>query len=193
MVYDVFRQLDVSKTGKISRTNYVSALKENPTVEKIKVLRRSGMEARMRSSSASVDLDEFITMLWPSVTEDEVSKIHRWSQLRDAWHTVADGSFRGEDKELRKAFNYLVMDERDPKLLVGQLWRAHIMNKYEISTVLHTDDDNHKVTYEDFRVLALPFLQAKYITAETKRKMKAEEEARDVQTFETTFRSMIPK
>jgi len=192
MVYDVFTALDVTRTGKITRADYAAALKEQPTVEKIKVLRRSGMEGRMRRSSQSVELDEFIKMLWPSVTEKEIAKIHRWAQLRDAWHTVAHGAFRGEDKELRKAFNHLLMDG-DPKLPVGQLWRAHILSKYEILQVLHTEDDNHKVTYEDFRVLALPYLQAKYITAETKRKMKAEEEAKDAQTFETTFRSMIAK
>lgn len=178
MACDVFWLFDPNWTGEISRTRYVAGLAESPTVDKLRMLRKSSLENRFRLSATPVSMSEWISMIWPGSTEKELELMMRWAALREAWSIVHRPGFRGLEQEMNRVFHLLDTDKFRGDVPLGELVRAQILTPEECLKLFRTRDLHSPiVNREAFRNVVHPHLKAHYVTADTKRAMKQDEEA----------------
>lgn len=226
LAYDVFRSLDKRKRQSISRTDFLEALKDfhtldklkalsrendrindidklngglaklssenRETVNKLKILKRSRLDHRFRESTQDVDLPEFLRMLWPLATEEDMVKMVRWAQLREAQAVLRDGKFRGEVAELKKIFD-LLDENGDGLLSVNELRRASILNTKEIQTLMRTQRLDAKMSFHDFCIYAQTHLKAMYVSAATAQQMKEEANQAHNEDFQSSFRAAFAR
>lgn len=190
IAYDVFRSLDKQKRQSISRNDFFEGLKDFPTLDKLKMLKRTRLDVRFRESTQDVDLPEFLRMLWPSATDEDVIKMVRWGQLREAQSVLRDGKFRGEVAELKKIFD-LLDENGDGLLTVNELRRARILSGQEIQSLMRTQRLDAKMSFHDFCIYAQTHLKAMYVSAETAAKMKEEASQAHEQDFQSSFRAAL--
>jgi len=196
IAYDVFRNMDKRRRNKIGRIDFVEALKDYPTLEKLKMLKRSQLESRFRESAQDVSLDEFLQLLWPSATDEDIAKMLRWAQLREAQAVLRDDSFRGETSELRRVFD-LLDENGDTMLSVNELQRAQIFTQKEIATLMFQDRPDAtidtKLSFADFCFYAQHHLKAMYVTADMQKVMAQEQEKNQNDELERSFRNMFAR
>jgi Ca2+-binding EF-hand superfamily protein len=131
--YDVFLSLDKRDLRKISRKDYYNSLGDFPTLDKLKVLKRSGLENRFRQSSHEVTLDEFLRLMWPQATDDDIETMQYWAKLRDAQQLIQAGNFKGDTQDLRQVFDLLDQD------------RNHLLEYNELLLILSKKDIQQKM------------------------------------------------
>jgi hypothetical protein len=100
--YDVFRSMDKRGVRQISRHDYLQTMSNYPTLDKLKVLKRSGLEGRFRMNAKEVSLEEFLWLMWPQATDEDMETMLHWAKLRDAQELVRAGNFVGEIDDLRQ-------------------------------------------------------------------------------------------
>lgn len=167
MVYDVYAAMLRKGRESVSRSDYIASLKEFPTVEKLRVIRHSNIEARFRKSSDPVTLHEFLRMVWPSASDDEIKLMERWGQLREAQRVLRDRNFRADEAEMKRIFT-LLDDNDDRTLTVGELYRSNILTPKEIKSILRVDGLDKRVTFDEFRSACQPHLKAMYVESAEK-------------------------
>jgi Ca2+-binding EF-hand superfamily protein len=131
--YNVFRSMDKRGLHKISRQDYLKTMSNFPTLEKLKVLKRSGLEDRFRENAKEVTLEEFLQLMWPHATKEDLKKMQYWAKLRDAQELVRSGSFTGQVQELREVFDLL---DKDLNHLLEDNELKCILEKNEIEQMM---------------------------------------------------------
>jgi Ca2+-binding EF-hand superfamily protein len=131
--YDVFRSMDRKGLHKITRQDYSEALGDFPTVDRLKVLKRSGLENRFRKSPKEVTLEEFLRLMWPTATEEDIETMQYWAKLRDAQGLIHAGNFEGDVKDLRQVFDLLDKD------------RNHLLEYNELMLILSKQEIKQKM------------------------------------------------
>lgn len=192
LAYDVFRSLDKRKRQSVSRNDFFEALKDFPDMNRLKILGRSRLDHRFRESTQDVDLPEFLKMLWPSATDEDMVKMVRWAQLREAQAVLRDGKFRGEVAELKKIFD-LLDENGDGLLTVNELRRARILSAQEIQTLMRTQRLDARMTFHDFCIYAQTHLKAMYVSAATAQQMKEEQSQAHAEDFQSSFRAAFAR
>jgi len=194
--YDVFRNMDKRRRNRIGRIDFHKSLKDYPTLEKLKMLKRSQLEVRFRENAQDVSLEEFLQLIWPAATEADIVKMLRWGQLREAQSVLRDDSFRGETSELRRVFD-LLDEDGDTMLSVSELERAQIFTQKEIATLMFTDrpeaSRDTQLSFADFCFYAQHHLKALYVTPDMQKAMKEEQEQNQAQELERSFRNMFAR
>lgn len=173
---DVFWSFDITRTGEITRQQYVISLAQHPTVQRLRFLRRANLESRFRGSARPVKLEEFLLLIWPKASEDDLRMIRCWANLREAWNIVHDPDFRGLDQEMRRIFDLLDQD-RSAEVPLGEFVRADILNREDLMKCMRTKDLNSRVSMEAYKSSMVPYLKTMYVTADTMKKLKADEDA----------------
>lgn len=171
LAYDVFRSMDVQKRQRISRTDFFAKVQNFKTVDELKIIRKSCLGDRFRESDKAVDLTEFLRLLWPGATEEDVAKMLRWAQLRDAQAVLQRGNFRGDLHELQQIFDHLD-DDGDGLLTVIELCRAHILTGKEIQALMKGKDN---INFQEFCDYVQSHLKNVYVSASTKKIIDEEE------------------
>lgn len=126
--------MDKRGLHKISRQDYLKTMSNFPTLEKLKVLKRSGLEDRFRENAKEVTLKEFLQLMWPQATKEDLQKMQYWAKLRDAQELVRSGSFTGQVQELREVFDLL---DKDLNHLLEDNELKCILEKNEIEQMMH--------------------------------------------------------
>jgi len=161
------------------------------------MLRRSNLETRFRRSAQPVGLQEFLEMIWPGLKDEDMKIMHRWAQLREAFSVLTNPNFGAMDSELRRIFDLLVAPKGQDMLPLGELVRARVIPKDEVLRLASSPhgavDLFHRVNFEDFKMLTQPYLKTTYVSPETEKLMKAEEELLSSNKLESTFKSEIGK
>jgi len=190
---DVFWQFDHLRTGEITRKTYIEGLADPPTIEKLRMLRRSQVDYRFRSSAQPVALKEWITMLWPNMCEHDLDLMMRWAELREAYAIVHHKKFRCHETEMNRVYFLIDVEpccrpnkdssrEDAPRgsgeIPLGELVRARLLTQEEVFKLFRDKKDLHEtISKEAFKIQAHPHFKNLYVTADTKSKMKQEEEA----------------
>merc|ERR1712187_913719 len=135
-VFDVFWALDKHKHFKLTRRDVFATLKECVSQKQVEVLRRTHLTERFRKSSKDVTLDEFLHMLWPDVTVEDVAKMTRWCQLRAAQTTI-QGRSDGEvpDSVLREMFDLPDLNG-DQRISVDELYWGEILTAAQVDRLM---------------------------------------------------------
>lgn len=160
----------------ITRQGYVQALSFAPTVDRLRMLRRSGLEQRFRKSAQPVDLKEWLTMIWPAATHRDMLMMMRWAKLREAWSIVHGREFRSTDAEMNRVFD-LLSESADCEVPLGEFVRAQLMTVQECQKLFRKLDLHHRVNKENDKSTLQNHFKTTYVNLETQRRMKAEEEA----------------
>jgi len=177
---DVFWELDVAHTGQISRPEYIIRLSEPPNVMCLRMLRRSRLENRFRESAQPVSMEEFLRLLWPAAKDTDIVLMRRWSELREAHSIGLQDNFRGTEPELSRMFHHLVQGEG--RINAYDIVRSQVLASDEVHRVLKTSEASadlrrHLVDKETFKSAVWPEVKQKFIRAETRARMKWEEES----------------
>jgi Ca2+-binding EF-hand superfamily protein len=193
---DVFLSFDPERKGHISRQQYRDRLKEPPTVERLRFLRRSNLEDRFRRSAQPVQLQEFLRMVWPDLKEKDLQIMMRWAQLREAFSVLKGSQFKAHDLELRQIYDLLDAPKRDNQLPLGEIVRAQIASREEVFKILkraHKTDLHAAITYDEFKHMFLTYLKDNYVSSETMRLMKQDEDNHHTAQFESMFHAQVHK
>lgn len=205
---DVFWSMDSRKTGSISRMCYIHRLRDPPSVERLRVLRRANLSVRFAQNAAPVCLEEMLQLMWPSVGAEDRKVIRRWVQLREAWHVVHRPNFRGERQDMEKTFNLLEGkaegDEGEPArgeerfVAPMEVARAQIVTWEDIQTHNLTRGTEDRIGLREYKIDTWewkerwwPALKAIYMSKDTIAKMKKEEEVAVTNDFHYGLRSGI--
>jgi Ca2+-binding EF-hand superfamily protein len=191
---DVFLSFDPDRKGFISREQYRDSLKEPPTVERLRVLRRSNLEDRFRRSAQPVYLEEFLYMVWPGLKEKDLQTMLRWAQLREAFSVLKGSQFKAHDLQLRQIYDLLDAPKRDNQVRLGEIVRAQIASRDEVFKILkqaHKTDFHAPITYDDFKQLFLTYLKNTYVSTENMRLMKQDEDSQQTTQFESMFHAQV--
>lgn len=181
----VFWSFDASDTGVITRDEYLLRLSDPPTADRLRFLRRANMEARFRQSANPVSLEDFLWMIWPSAPESDMRLILRWAHLHKARSAVLRPNFRGTELELRTVWELLGGDPRGEALEVSALVRSQILTAAEARRLIcGADPNNTKINMETYRNTFHQYLKSLYVTSETLKRIKAEEESSMAQHLE---------
>jgi hypothetical protein len=106
-VYDLFHSL--SKDGKsvVSRMDFFAGLKEQVSLDFLRLSRRSRLLDRFRQSAADITLDELLALMWPRATAEDLKQMRSWVALREASLTVTESpetDYDGVKTELGRLF-----------------------------------------------------------------------------------------
>jgi len=152
------------------------------------MLRRARLEYRFRCSAQPVTLEEFFYLIWPEATKEDRVLMDRWAELRKARHILTFREFKGTDPEEMKAI-FELLSSRKPgqegKLYASEIIRAHVLP--EPSVLEFTKGENPSrfcFDFEEFKSVVWPELKQKWVTRDTIRKMKQEEEFHAEKSFE---------
>merc|ERR1712151_999590 len=104
---DVFWEFDCRHTGQITRAEYIQVMQETPNVTRLRFQRLAKLDSRFRSSTIPLTLKEYLRLIWPAATQKDEQMMHRWAQLREAWHIVNKRDFRAMESELSQVFGHL--------------------------------------------------------------------------------------
>mmetsp|Transcript_85987 Transcript_85987/g.161972 ORF Transcript_85987/g.161972 Transcript_85987/m.161972 type:complete len:428 (-) Transcript_85987:117-1400(-) len=159
----------------ITREGYIQALSFAPTVDRLRMLRRSGLEQRFRKSAQPVDLKEWLTMIWPAATRRDMHMMTRWAKLREAWSIVHTVQFRSTDNELNRIFD-LLCESAEGEVPLGEFVRAQLIPYQECQKLFRKIDLHHRINKESDKSTLQSHFKT-HVNAETQRRMKAEEEA----------------
>lgn len=132
--YDVFHSMDKRGENKISRHDYLETMSNYPTLDKLKVLKRSALEGRFRENAKDVSLEEFLLRIWPQATEEDMKKMLHWAKMRDAQELVRAGNYTGKKEKLQQIFDLLDKDHNH--LLDGNELKS-ILKKSEIEQMIN--------------------------------------------------------
>jgi len=143
-VYDVFQLFDRRRQHKIVRRDFYDALKDCASLHQLKVLNRSRMKERFLDSARDVTLEEFLRMMWPSATEDDLHKMVYWSRLREAQnllHGVVPQTM--STGNLRMIFDLLDLNG-DHRVSVEELYRANILTPDQVQRLMVVAEEQHE-------------------------------------------------
>lgn len=186
---DVFWLFDTKYTGEITRKRYGDHLCDTPTVNKLRMLRKSGLEDRFRKSAQPVTLQDWITMIWPGSTQQELELMMRWAALREAWSIVHSLDFRCHDSEMTRIYELLDTEGGRGEIPLGEFIRAHILSDEELMKLFRTRDLHTAINKETYRNVIHPHLKTHFVTHDTKNQMKKEEEAITSRDIDVQFRA----
>lgn len=189
-LFDVFRSMDKRHRKRISRRDFLEALSDETTSAKARTLRRSGLHQRFRESASDVTLEELLKLVWPKATEEDMAKMLRWVQLREAQSVLREGGFRGDNGDLRKIFD-LLDENQDGILSVRELQRSAILNKEEICDLMGTDRMDANLNFQDFVSFAQPALKKMYVSPEMRTQLQREELDANAEEWQNQFRGLM--
>lgn len=196
MLFDVFRSMDKKNRKRISRRDFLEALADETTHAKARILRRSGLNERFRQSAADVTLEELLKLVWPKAADEDMVKLLRWAQLREAQSVLREQQFRGDNKDLQKIFE-LLDENSDGNLSVGELQRAAILTKEEIKDLMGTACMDATLNFQDFVGFIQPHFQKKYVSPENRVRERRNEDhdnsAEDKANFASQLRGIMGK
>eukprot|EP00933_Yihiella_yeosuensis_P033666 TRINITY_DN27322_c0_g1_i1.p1 TRINITY_DN27322_c0_g1~~TRINITY_DN27322_c0_g1_i1.p1 ORF type:complete len:435 (+),score=59.37 TRINITY_DN27322_c0_g1_i1:82-1386(+) len=176
---DVFWEFDRDHSGVISRKEYIDLLGDQPTVTRLRVLRRAKLERRFRASAEPLTVEEFLLLMWPKATEADKVIMRRWAQLRQAYDMMQCPKFKGSQQEMEKVYELLrtPCPEGGLKLQAYELQRSLCLRADEVRR-LAKGVDIREVWWdiEDYKTLIWPLLRNRWVTRETLIRMKKEEE-----------------
>merc|ERR1739848_270067 len=101
--------------------------------------------------------------MWPKATKDDMTKLLRWVQLREAQSVLREQQFRGDNNDLRKIFD-LLDENGDGVLSVRELQRSAILTKDEICGLMGPSRMDAMLNFHDFVCFAQPHLKKMYVT-----------------------------
>lgn len=177
----------------ITRDGYIASLSVAPTVDRLRMLRRSGLEQRFRKSAHPVGLQEFLRMIWPAAQEQhkiptmrgaqrrkederDMQLMERWAKLREAWSIVHNKNFRSTDNEMNRIYN-LCAENGEDEVPIGEFVRAQLLRADDGQKLFRTPDLYHRLNKESDKSVLQNHFKVTYVTLDTQRKMKQEEEA----------------
>lgn len=208
---DVFWTFDQHFSGEISRSQYSTSLAEAPTVERLRMLRKSQLDMRFRRSAKPVTLEEFMSMIWPGASAEDVKMMRQWARLREAYTVVTLPNFRASEADLRRVFDLLLEEPEEeaeagvclafplPKEVpLGELVRAQLIPRKEALKMMqgqgngkehqHKEGDLYQTLSLDvFRVAVQPVFKQMYVTTEVLKRMKQEEDMSMTNNLEAMF------
>jgi hypothetical protein len=190
MLFDVFRSMDKRNRKRISRRDFLEALADETTHAKARTLRRSGLHQRFRESAADVTLEELLKLVWPKASSEDLLKMKRWVELREAQGVLRDHQFRGDNSDLRKIFD-LLDENGDGSLSVRELQRSAILTKEEICDLMGTDRMDAKLNFQDFVCFAQPHLKKMYVSPEVRARVEREELDASAEEWQNQFRGLM--
>merc|ERR1712007_140338 len=97
------------------------------------------MGDRFRRSAVSVDVHEFLQLIWPTANDEDEALMVRWVQLRAAFNILRSENFHGSDLELRRIFQHLDLED-EGRIPASSLVRAQILPKEEVEMLTGTRD-----------------------------------------------------
>lgn len=206
---DVFWTFDQTFSGEISRTQYSSSLSEAPTVERLRMLRKSQLDMRFRRSARPVTLEEFLCMIWPGALDEDLALMRQWARLREAHAVAHTPNFRAGEADVRRVFELLLPAETQeqevegvclafpaPRVVpVGELVRSQLIPRKEALAMMqgHGNDKAHQgdlhqmLSLEVFRAAVQPVLKQMYVTQDVLKRMKQEEDMSLTNNLESMF------
>lgn len=176
-VYSVFKSLDAGRKHKITRKDFFNRDNpKHPTLLELRVLQKAGLDERFRHSEKAVSLEEFLQLMWPECSENDVKVMVHWARLSDAQAVLKDPKFRGEVPELREIFD-LLDEDCDGNLSMGELDRAGILSKTEIAALMRNRESaKPQCNFDEFLAVTQAHFKDVFISSETRRAMQQEKE-----------------
>lgn len=187
-LFDVFQSMDKQNRKKISRRDFLESLAAETTQAKLRTLRRSGLHQRFRESAADVSLDEFFKLMWPKAPPDDLAKMLRWAQLREAQSVLREPQFRGDNGDLRKIFD-LLDENGDGGLSVRELQRSGILSKDEIVLLMGASRTDGKLNFNDFVCFVQPHMKKMYVSESTRAQIAQECQEANAENFQAQFQA----
>lgn len=208
---DVFWTFDQTFSGEILRSQYSTSLAEAPTVDRLRMLRKSQLDMRFRRSAKPVTLKEFLCMIWPGAVKEEISMMRQWSRLREAHAVVMAPNFRASDADVRRVFDLLLEEPPEVdsegecpvippprEVPLGELVRAQLIPRKEALKMMQGqgNDKAHQqkegdlyqmLSLEVFRIAVQPVLKQMYVTQDVLKRMKQEEDMSITNNLESMF------
>jgi Ca2+-binding EF-hand superfamily protein len=194
-VYDVFRSLDMGRKHRITRKDFFNRDEpKRPTLMELRVLQRSKLDDRFRHSAEDITLAEFLQLMWPGCSQEEIELMMHWARLRDAQSVLREPKFRGEISDLKKVFD-LLDEDNDGNLSMAELNRAGILSKQEIDALMQTsiDDNPDECNFEEFVSCTQSHFKDMFVTTETRRAMEQEKEDDKEAAIRNAFASGFQK
>jgi hypothetical protein len=111
------------------------------------MLRKSALEVRFRASAQPVKLQDWIHMLWPFSTDEELELMMRWAALRQAWSILHIPQERRRDRDLdNRVVTYgelcrLLRDQGYTEAQLRERWHTS-MPVDSVTFRCHDDDTN---------------------------------------------------
>lgn len=209
---DVFWTFDQTFTGEITRPQYSTGIAEAPTVERLRMLRKSQLDMRFRRSARPVTLKEFLSMIWPGALEDDLALMMTWARLREAHAVVITPNFRAGEADIRRVFELLLGPQEKENegegvclafppakaVPLGELVRAQLIPRKEALRMMQLqgnekahqakEGDLHQMlTLDVFRVAVQPVFKSMYVTQDVLKRMKQEEDMSITNNLESMF------
>lgn len=190
-VFDIFKSMDRRKTQKVSRQDFFETMKgAEITVDQMRTVRRSCLIQRFRETASEMSLEELLYLIWPKTTQDDLTKMKRWTQMREAQTILRDQNFRGDHADLKRIYNFL--DENgDGNLSVRELIRANILKREEIFEIMGSDSMETTMTFPEFCNSVQPHFKQHYVKSHVRSQMEQEEFQGADENWKSQFKNLM--
>lgn len=158
MFVEVFKLMDRRDCGAVRRCDFMWALSAHGTSTNFqKVLRKSGLSYRFKSTAEDLAPEEFFRLCFPNVSDSDMERMRRWADLRVALFLFEKDGFEGSDDEMRRLFDLLVCED-DGGLALVEILRSKLLTRNELREALPADRELHPLSFEEFCEFLRPAL-----------------------------------
>lgn len=127
--------MDKRGRGSVRRCDFYDATTEHVTLEMTRLIARSDLHERFRTSAAEMTFMELFNRIWPAATDADRKMVTEWTKLYDACAYLSTASFQGTHHDLKQIFNLLDLDGSQT-LSMSEMVRARILTKDEARNLL---------------------------------------------------------
>lgn len=171
-VFDAFCSMDRSDPTKrsLGRAAFFKALKDKRalTMERMRLLKRTGLHQRFRASASDVHLDEMLELSWPKASRHDLRMMKRWCLIKQVQLLVRRSNFRCDQNDMRNIFSILD-DTGLGTVAVRDLVHAELAQASDTSL-------DQMVTFPEFLMRYQASVKARYVNSDLRRHMEQTEQ-----------------
>jgi len=196
-VFDAFCSMDRADESplkqSVGRSAFFKGLKDKRsiTMERMRLLKRTGLHQRFRQSAADVDLDEMLRLSWPKASHHDLRTMRKWCLLKQVNMLVRRPNFRCDQNDMRCIFN--ILDETGAgSVTMRDLVLAQIPAAADGCEATSLDLDQ-KVTFPEFLSRYQLTIKARYVNPDTRRQLEQTEQRQlDQDLMKSQLRGLLP-